>query len=152
MYTNPKSGQVIAGTAAAQLSAYRRTLIELLGEAKVITLEEYELATSRILATQSLATLQKWYRNCIREIARREEAAAMAPPVEYATAEQQQEVQCLANSVYITRGEKTQALLKAPRLDQVGIIGLTGELWAKILARTGQCPGPEVDLSLALTA
>jgi hypothetical protein len=108
---NVMTGQVAASTATP--TAYRRELLDLLAASLVITDEEYETATSRILTCQNLATLQRWYRNCIREIARREEEVPTAEAVEYATAEQKEEIVKLANSVYILRAEKTRAVLNA---------------------------------------
>jgi hypothetical protein len=72
---------------AGQPTLYRRELLDLLAASLVITTEEYETATARILACQSVATLHKWYRNCIREIARREELEPETALITYATAE-----------------------------------------------------------------
>jgi hypothetical protein len=123
---------------AAQLSAHRRAIMDMLVGSPVITTEEYDTAMQRTLACQNLATLQKWYRNAVREIARREELEPVTAPTEYATAAQQQEVIKLANSVYITRAEKTKALLSLPRLARLGVVTLVGELWATILHRQEQ--------------
>ncbi len=116
-------------------TSYRRELLDLLAASAVITSEEYDTATARILACQSVATLQKWYRNCIREIARREEEVPTAEAVVYATAAQKEEVIKLANSVYILRAEKTKALLSLLQYDYAQAVALIGELWAKILHR-----------------
>jgi hypothetical protein len=130
---NVMTGQVAAVTATPSL--YRRELLDLLAASPVITTEEYETATARILACQNLATLQKWYRNCIREIARREELEPETAPITYATAEQKQEVIRLANSQYITRAEKCQALLRFNQCDYAQAVSLIGNLWAKMLHR-----------------
>ncbi len=124
----------------AQFSAHRRSLIELLGAAKMITTAEYEVAAQNVLACQSLATLQKWYRNCVREIARREEALPVPTPVVYVTADQTQEIQRLLNHVSITRREKTQVLRTLPELDSTQAVATIGELWAKIISRAGENP------------
>lgn len=124
----------------AQLSAYRRSLIELLGAAKVITLAEYEVAAHNIITCQALATLQKWYRNCIREIARREEAAPVPALVVYATVDQTQEIQRLLNHVSISRREKTQVLHTLPQLEHTQAVATIGSLWAKIIGRAGETP------------
>jgi hypothetical protein len=130
---NVMNGQVAASTVTP--NTYRRELLDLLAESAVITTEEYETATSRILACQNLATLQRWYRNCIREIARREEEVPTAEAVEYATSEQKQEVIKLANSQYITRAEKCQALLRFNQCDYGQAVAVIGNLWAKMLHR-----------------
>lgn len=125
---------------AAQFSAHRRSLIELLGAAKMITTAEYEVAAQNIIACQSLATLQKWYRNCVREITRREAAQATPAPVVYATADQRQEITRLLNHVSITYREKTRVLLTLPKLDSVQAMATIGGLWAKIIGRAGENP------------
>lgn len=114
-------------------TAYRRNLMDLLAAAPVD--EEYDTATARILACQDVATLQKWYRNCIREIARREELEPETAPIDYATTAQKEEVIKLANNLYILRKEKTAAHLRLPRLNYSEARALIGELWAKILHR-----------------
>ncbi len=127
------NGQAAAATAAP--TTYRRELLDLLAASPVIMTEEYETATRHILVCQSLSTLQKWYRNCIREIARREEEVLAAQAVAYATAEQKEEIVKLANSVYILRAEKTKAVLGLLRYDYAQAVAVIGYLWAKILHR-----------------
>jgi hypothetical protein len=147
---NHVSGQ--PGVTSCQApTLYRRELLDLLAASPVITTEEYETATARILACQNLATLQRWYRNCIREIARREEEVPTAEAVAYATAEQKQEVIKLANSVYITRAEKCQALLRFNKCDYAQAVSLIGNLWAKILHQAGEAL-PDLDYSTSLPA
>lgn len=128
---------------AAQFSAHRRSLIELLGAAKMITTAEYEVAAQNILTCQSLATLQKWYRNCVREITRREEALPVPTPVVYVTADQTQEIQRLLNHVSITRREKTRVLRTLPQLDSTQAVATIGELWAKIISHAGETPAAD---------
>jgi hypothetical protein len=144
MYTTPPGGQAAAGTAAAQLSAHRRSIMDMLVGCPLITTAEYDTAMQRTLACESLATLQKWYRNTVREIARREEGEPVTAPTTYATAEQKQEVKRLANSVRIKRAEKTKAVLALPSLTTTQAISLIGDLWAKIIARAGY-PSPPAD-------
>lgn len=134
---NVSTGQAAALTAAAQLSAHRRSIMDMLVGCPLITTAEYDTAMQRTLACQDVATLQKWYRNTVREIARREEGEPVAAPTTYATAEQKKEVIRLANSARITRPEKTKALLALPRLTSAEAVALVGELWAKIMARAG---------------
>jgi hypothetical protein len=139
--TTHVNGQVAASTATptAQLSTYRHALIQLLGEATtVITIEEYEAATQNIYACQSLATLQKWYRNCVRLIADREEAQPVAELIDYATASQKEEVIKLANSVWIQRAEKVRAVLNINTLTYPLAKALIADLWGKILHRQEQ--------------
>jgi hypothetical protein len=131
-----------AGTAAPHLSAHRRAIMDMLVGCPLITTAEYDTAMQRTLACQDVATLQKWYRNTVREIARREEGEPVTAPVTYATAEQKQEVLRLANSVRITRAEKTKALLALPSLTHIQVVALIGDLWAKIIARAGYLPLP----------
>jgi len=143
MYTNPQSGQVAAGTAAAQLSAHRRSIMDMLVGHPLITTAEYDTAMQRTLDCQDLATLQKWYRNTVREIARREEQEPVSAPVTYATASQKEEIIRLCNTVQISRAEKTRALLTLDRLDHAAAVALIGELWAKVLSRAGGEPLPD---------
>ena len=141
---NVMTGQAAATTAAP--TNYCRALIALLGEAlTTITTAEYERAMQNIVACQDVATLQKWYRNCIREIARREELEPETAPIAYATVTQKQEIQKLANNVKITRPEKTRALLNINRLDYDGAKQEIGQLWAKIVSRTTGYPAPPAD-------
>lgn len=136
-----------ASTAAPTQTAYRRELMDLLAAAPVITTEEYERGVQNILACQDVATLQKWYRNCIREIARREEAEPVAAPVEYATAAQKQEITRLCNTHEITRAEKTKVLVDINRLNYAQAQATIGDLWAKVLGRAGASgyPAPPAD-------
>jgi hypothetical protein len=131
------TGQGAAVTAAAHLSAHRRAIMELLVGSPVITTAEYDTAMQRTLACQDVATLQKWYRNTVREIARREEGEPVTAPVTYATTEQKEEIICLTNRHEITRSEKTGVLLGINRLEQAHATTLIGNLWAKILGRSG---------------
>lgn len=119
-------------------SAHRRNLLDLLAAAPVITSEEYDTATARILACASLPTLAKWWRNCLREIARREQALGKAPlaPVTYATMAQTTDIHRLALHVSITPAERTQALACLPCLDYVGAVAVIGDLYQKVMQRT----------------
>lgn len=121
----------------AALTAHRRAIMDMLVGSEVVTTAEYDTAMQRTLACQDVATLQRWYRNTVREIARREEAAGMeaAPVVEYATMAQKEEIIRLGNNLYILRKEKTAAHLRLPRLNYSEARALIGELWAKILHR-----------------
>lgn len=143
MYAKPQNGQATALTVAAQLSAHRRAIMDSLVGATVITTAEYDTAMQRTLACQDIATLQKWYRNTVREIARREEQEPVAAPVIYATAEQVKEVQTLIAHPEITRAEKTTTLRHISRLTTAEATVEIGNLWAKIMARAGEKPLPD---------
>ena len=134
-----------AATIGAQLSAHRRSIMDLLVGHPLITTAEYETAMQRTLACQDLATLQKWYRNTVREIARREEQEPVTAPVTYATAEQKEEIIKLANRPEISRAEKTAALLTLDRLTTAEATATVGNLWAKILGRSCDYPTPPAD-------
>jgi len=134
-----------AVAAAAQLSAHRRSIMEMLVGHPLITTAEYDTAMQRTLACQDLATLQKWYRNTVREIARREELAPVAAPVVYATAAQKEEIIRLCNAHQISRAEKTAVLLPLDRLTTAEATATVGNLWAKILGRSGDYPTPPAE-------
>lgn len=145
MYTNPQNGQTAVAATAAQLSAHRRSIMDMLVGCPLITTAEYDTAMQRTLACQDLATLQKWYRNTVREIARREELEPVTAPVTYATGTQKEEIIRLCNAVQITRREKTAVLLTIDRLTTAEATATVGNLWAKILGRTGDYPTPPAD-------
>ena len=134
---NVIAGQAAVLAPAQSLTAHRRAIMDMLVGSEVITTAEYDTAMQRTLACQDVEVMQRWYRNTVRESARREEAAGMeaTPVVEYATAEQKEEVIRLTNTLWILRKEKTKALLALPRLDNAQARTLIGELWAKILHR-----------------
>lgn len=126
-----------ANSYAAQLSAHRRSIMDMLVGCPLITTAEYDTAMQRTLACQDLATLQRWYRNTVKEIARREEALPAYAPVQYATTAQKEE---------ITRAEKTSTLYTINRLDCAAATAVIGDLWAKVLRRAGSSyPTPPAD-------
>ncbi|MGI4736119.1 MAG: hypothetical protein ACRYG7_13160 [Janthinobacterium lividum] len=129
---------------AAQLSAHRRSIMAMLVGCPLITTAEYDTAMQRTLACQDVATLQRWYRNTVREIARREELEPVSAPITYATTAQVQEVQRLVNNVAITRAEKTEVLRTLPTLTSAAAVGVIGSLWAKLIARSAY-PAPPAD-------
>jgi hypothetical protein len=139
---NVMTGHAAAGTAAAQLSAYRRSIMDMLVGCPLILTAEYDTAMQRTLACQDVATLQKWYRNTVREIARREELEPVAAPIQYATVAQQEELLKLTNRVEITRAEKTWALRNLLQLTTAQATAEIGNLWAKIIDRAGASPLP----------
>lgn len=139
------TGQVAVSAVAPALNPVRlaahRTAIEgLLATSACITDAEYQAAAQRVAACQSVAVLQKWYRNCVREIARREEE--QPAPAIHATAAQHQEIITLLHHVAITRQEKTKALLTIQQLDGAQAVALIGNLYQKVLDRTGKSLAP----------
>lgn len=132
-----------AASTAAQLSAHRRAIMNMLVDCPLITTAEYDTAMNRTLACQVLATLQKWYRNTVREIARREDAAPLPAPLVYATITQTEEIQRLVNHVSITWREKTRVLLTLNQLDSTQAVATIGSLWAKIISRAGENPSAD---------
>jgi hypothetical protein len=146
MYTNPQNGQIaVAAATAAHLSAHRRAIMDLLVGHPLISTAEYDTAMQRTLACQDLATLQRWYRNTVREIARREELEPVTAPITYATTEQKEEIIRLVNRHEITRPEKTQVLLTLDQLTTAEATAAIGNLWAKVLSRSGTYPAPPAD-------
>jgi hypothetical protein len=132
-----------AATVAAQLSAHRRSIMDMLVGCPLITTAEYDTAMQRTLACQDLATLQKWYRNTVREIARREELEPVTAPITYATATQKEEIIKLANRHEITRPEKTAVLLGINQLTSTEASATIGTLWGNIVTRAGHNPLPD---------
>lgn len=145
MYADSQNAQATALTVGAQLSAHRRSIMDMLVGCPQITTAEYDTAMQRTLDCQDLATLQKWYRNTVREIARREELEPATAPITYATGAQKEEVIRLCNSVRITRAEKTAVLLTIDRLTAADATATIGNLWAKIIARADGYPAPPAD-------
>jgi len=141
--TTHVTGQAVASTAAAQLVAHRRAIMDMLVGCPVITTEEYDTAMQRTLACQDLATLQKWYRNTVREIAQREEQKPVTAPIIYAKAEQKEEIIRLTNRHEITRAEKTAVLLDLDRLTEAQAKTTIARLWAKVLGRSGEQAPPD---------
>jgi hypothetical protein len=150
---NVMTGQAAARTAAptytpeGQLVAFKKALTGLLATSEVITDAEFQRAATPIAQCESLPTLQKWYRNCVREIATREELAPATALITYATAAQKEEVVKLASNLYILRAEKTKALLGLPRYNEREARALIGELWVNILHRRERDAEGQADAS-----
>lgn len=150
--TTHVAGQKLVSASQPLQTPHRRNLMDLLAAAPVITDEEYERAVQNILACQDVATLQKWYRNTVREIARREEEVPAIAPVQYATPAQTDEIHKLSLHRVVTKAERTAAILDLPRLDYTKAALLIGELWAKILHRTKQGVPTEGETSFSSAA
>ncbi|GAA4362076.1 hypothetical protein GCM10023185_29630 [Hymenobacter saemangeumensis] len=106
---------VIAPTPRAE--GLRVAILELVNASAFTTPAEKATAAQRIAACQSEATLTKWYRNTLVELAEREEAApAQAPAISYATASQKETIIRLLNHPAVTRQMKTKCLLNINRL------------------------------------
>ena len=161
MYTNPQNGQptVAAVAPTLHLGTFRRNIMAVLS-ADVFTPAERVLANHNVYECEDSAKLALWLKNVRRVFSEREALAeaqalnnlaqgierfeaqlAAAPLVQYATAAQTSEIHKLALHRTITDGERTQALLKIPRLDHAQAQALIGQLWAKILLRTGGASG-----------
>lgn len=135
-----------ANSIAAQLSAHRRSIMDMLVGHPLITTAEYDTAMSRTLACQDLATLQRWYRNTVREIAHREEQEPVTAPVQYATAEQKEEIIRLCNAHQISRAEKTRILLHLDQYEAAQAEALLLDLRAKVTGRAEGNPYPATAL------
>jgi hypothetical protein len=145
---NVMTGQA-AGTAAPtlHLGTLRRSILRLIVGNPLFTAQEQLLASHNIHECEDSAKLALWLKNVRRVFTEREELIAQADlaeatevvaPVRYATAQQTSEVHKLALHRTITTGERTKAMLALPCLDYGAATALIGELWAKILHRTGQ--------------
>lgn len=135
--TTHVTGPAAARTAAP--TARRCNLMDLPAVSPVITDAEYDTAMQRILACQDMATLQKWYRNTVCEIARLEDLEPATPsPIIYATATQKEEMIRLTNRAGISCAEKTAVLLTINRLTTNETTATIGDLWASILNQTNE--------------
>lgn len=121
---------------AARVQGLRTLILDLLFASPVITAQEWATAVERTSNTQNAETLAKWYRNAVREIATREEAAA---PVVFATGQQKQQLIRLLNHPKVTRALKTKVLVKINRLTEAQATTLLVEL-ADLTAPTGGGP------------
>ncbi|MDO7849019.1 hypothetical protein Q5H92_21825 [Hymenobacter sp. M29] len=126
MYT-PETAAQTAQQAAAQVNALRALILDLLFASPVITAQEWATAVERTSNTLSVATLAKWYRNTVAEIARRE---AQAQPVTYATNEQKEQIIRLLNHPAVTRPKKTKILLRINRYEATAAEQLIADLTA----------------------
>jgi hypothetical protein len=152
MYTNLQNGQAGCANSHAptlHLGTYRRAIMAVLS-ADVFTPAERVLANHNVHECEDSAKLALWLKNVRRVFTEREavleqadlaEVTEVVAPVQYATAQQTSEVHKLALHRAITVGERTKAMLALPRLDYGAATALIGELWAKILHRTGQQGG-----------
>lgn len=156
MYTNPQNGQHTVAAVAPTLhhGTYRRAIMAVLS-ADCFTPAERVLANHNVYECQDGAKLALWLKNVRRVAAEREAAtqaqalANMAHGIERfetrltkaaqpaATAAQTSEIHKLSLHRAISKGERTLALDKLPCLTEAQATALIGELWAKILLRTG---------------
>ncbi|GAA4362134.1 hypothetical protein GCM10023185_29770 [Hymenobacter saemangeumensis] len=106
---------VIAPT--PRVEGLRVAILELVNASAFTTPAEKATAAQRVAACQNEATLTKWYRNTLVELAEREEAAPVqAPAISYATASQKETIIRLLNHPTVTRQMKTKSLLNINRL------------------------------------
>lgn len=111
-------------------------ILDLLHYSPVITAQEWATAVNRTANCTNTATLAKWYRNAVVEVANREETHATASTT-YATLEQKQEVIRLLNHPAITRRHKTRVLLSINSLSVVDARDHIAALTAYIAAPFG---------------
>ena len=97
---------------ATRINGLRNLILDLIQYSPVVSAQEWDTAVQRTANCQSPATLAKWYRNAVIEVANREESSVLnASPLTYATAQQKEEVIRLLNHPAITRRHKTRVLL-----------------------------------------
>jgi hypothetical protein len=164
------NSQVAASAPTLHLGTYRRAIMAVLS-ADVFTAAEKLRANHNVHECEDATKLALWLKNVRRVLTEREaeaqgqalvnlaqgierfEAKLSTEPVRYATATQTSEVHKLALHRAITLGERTKALLALPRLTKPEATLLIGELWAKILHRTGDgAAGPDSPASYSSAA
>lgn len=163
---NVMTGQAAATTAAPtlHLGAYRRAIMAVMS-ADVFTPAERLRANDSVYQTEDSTKLALWLKNVRRVFTEREQVIEQADlaevselvataPVRYATAEQTSEIHRLALHQEISLAERTKVLLALPRLKTYEARTLIGELWAKILHRTGggASGSPDLDFSFSSAA
>jgi hypothetical protein len=140
MYINLQSGESTVAAVAAptlQIGATRRNILAIVIGNDLFTPAEQLRCNHNVHECQDPTRLALWLRNVRREAMRREEVAEpQAELLDYATAEQKEEIVKLAGNVCVTRPERTRALLSINRYDYAQAVCLIGELWAKILRRS----------------
>jgi hypothetical protein len=153
---------VIAGQAAALTAApilhhgtYRRAILRLVVGNDLFTAAEQLRCNDSVHQCEDSQKLALWLKN-VRRVAQEREALAQAqalanmtqgierfeaqlatPPVRYATAKQKSKLHQLALHPALTNGERTQVLLKLPRLDEAQAVAKLAELQALIDNRSG---------------
>ncbi|MDO7854431.1 hypothetical protein [Hymenobacter convexus] len=138
MKTHVAGKAVVAATAptpqaADQVNGLRNLILDLLFGSPFITTQEWATAVERTSNTENVATLAKWYRNAVRELADREEKAATA----YASRQQREEIIRLLNNPLITRRHKTRVLLGINRYQADEARAIIANLTAYIAAPFG---------------
>ena len=126
---------------AARVTGLQTLLLELVLGSAFATQDEKDRTVASVARCQNPATLAKWYRNAVIELADREEHQ----PVCYATGKQKEEITRLLNHVKIERREKTKVLLVINRLEEQEADEVIKGLLAKIEQREGgakAAPGP----------
>lgn len=163
---NHVTGQATSATVVPtlHLGAYRRAIMAVMS-ADVFTPAERLRANDSVYQTEDSTKLALWLKNVRRVADERQQVIEQADlaevselvataPVRYATAEQTSEIHRLALHRTITIGERTKAMLALPRLDYDTAKALIGDLWAKILHRTGggASGSPDADFSFSSAA
>lgn len=111
------NSQATPQTEAAKVTGLRTLILELVLGSAFATQAEKDRCIINVANCQAPATLAKWYRNAVRELANREEAAPSGAVI-YATGEQQKQIICLLNHPAVTRRHKTRVLLGINRLTE----------------------------------
>lgn len=117
----------------AQADGLKTLILELVLGSTFAAQEEISRCITRVTNCHNAATLAKWYRNAVRELANREEAATTV----YATGQQKEEVIRLLNNPLITRRHKSRVLLGINSLKAAEARDLIASLTAYITAPFG---------------
>jgi hypothetical protein len=157
MYTNPQNGQATTATVAPtlHLGTYRRAILRLVVGNDLFTAAEQLRCNDSVHQCENSAKLALWLKN-VRHVAAEREAQAEAQalanmaqgierfdaqlataPVRYATAEQTSKLHQLALHRTLTDGERTQLLLKLPRLTEAQAAAKLTELQTLTTTRGG---------------
>ena len=137
MYATPQNGVAVVAAAtpkAARAAGLQTLVLELVLGSAFATQAEKDRCLASVTRCQDAATLAKWYRNALTELADREEAAT---PVVYATGEQKQHITRLLNHPLIARRVKTRVLLRINRYTRPEAQQLIADLTALTTAPTG---------------
>lgn len=161
---NVMAGKVVASTTTPtlHLGTYRRSILRLIVGSPLFTAQEQLLASHNVHECEDSAKLALWLKNVRRVFVEREAVLAqadlagvsevVAPPVRYATATQTSELQQLALHRALSDRERTKVLLALPRLKEYEAQALIGELWAKLLHRSGGTPPGDASAAVSFSS
>lgn len=179
MKTHVSGQAAVAAVAPTlHVGTYRRNILAIILDSPLFTPAEQLRANHHVHECQDAAQLARWLTN-VRRVAAEREAADLAkaepvttpqppasaplvrpvagpaaPAAQLSPAERPTEAQCaelyrVASLPCLTTLEKTQALLRLPRLTQAGLTRYLGELYAKVLQRTGHVLGRDGSTAFA---